>query len=50
MHDWRVLTLLRAGYGAESAELLATTDADLHDMVDIKARGVSDEQAMRIYS
>jgi hypothetical protein len=46
---WRLDTLRRAGYDAESAALLAAThEIDLHDAVELLERGCSVTTAVRI--
>jgi len=46
---WRYETLLRAGYGRESATVLALSyDVDLHLAVDLLGRGCSVDLALQI--
>jgi len=46
---WRLETLRRAGYDAESAAVLASShEVDLHDAVDLLERGCSLATALKI--
>jgi hypothetical protein len=49
VHRWRVETLERAGYDAQTAELLARSpDVDIHFAADLLRRGCPKETARRI--
>jgi hypothetical protein len=45
---WRLHVLLRAGYPMRIAERIARSDADLHQAVDMLARGCAPQTAARI--
>ena len=45
---WRLHVLLRAGYPIRIAERIARSDADLHQAVDMLARGCAPQTAARI--
>ena len=45
---WRLHELLRAGYPMRIAERIARSDADLHQAVDMLARGCEPQTAARI--
>ena len=46
---WRLAELLRAGYGLEAANLLAAhPEVDLHRAVELRARGCTQDTAVRI--
>lgn len=49
VYTWRFLSLWEAGYDSVVAEALASTDCDLHLLVDAKTRGCSDELALSIF-
>lgn len=48
-YGWRWSQLWEAGYDSVTCELLAATKVDLHEMCEAKAKGCSDETALRIY-
>ena len=45
---WRLQILLDAGYPAELADPIATSDVDLHEASELVARGCAPELAARI--
>lgn len=45
---WRLHVLLRAGYPLALAERIASSSADLHEAVELLARGCKPETAARI--
>lgn len=46
--SWRLETLLKAGYALAQAELLADSDVDLHQAVELVERGCPPATAARI--
>lgn len=50
IYTWRYEMLWEVGYDSQAAELLALGSSDLHQMVEAKKGGCSDEQALRIFS
>lgn len=47
---WRWQVLVEAGVHHKTADQLAASDADLHRMVDAKARGCSDRLLLAIFA
>jgi hypothetical protein len=46
--SWRLHVLIEAGYPAEIAKQIATSDADLHHAVELVSAGCSHETAAEI--
>ena len=50
VYRWRLSELTRAGYTVAQAESLARSRCDLHEALDLLAKGASTEQAFDILS
>ena len=48
VRSWRLHVLIEAGYPIELAERVATSDADLHDAVELIDQGCTPEMAAQI--
>lgn len=49
IYTWRWQQLWDAGYDSMTAETLAVSKSDLHQMIDAKKAGCSDELALAIF-
>ncbi len=48
VHGWRMHVLIEAGYPIDLAEVLADSEADLHEAVHLVERGCAPDIAARI--